>query len=156
MFCFQCEQTAKCTACTNIGVCGKTADVANLQDDLTSALIHLANVAVINDKNTELLINGLFTTITNVNFDADSIKNEVQKIIDLTGNTDFSIDSVWNTNEDIRSLKSLILFGLKGVAAYAHHARVLGYKDSDVDDFFSTKPIHKPTEIPYRLKLQQI
>ena len=136
MFCFQCEQTAKCTACTNIGVCGKTADVANLQDDLTSALIHLANVAVVNDKNTELLINGLFTTITNVNFDADSIKNEVQKIIDLTGNTDFSIDSVWNANEDIRSLKSLILFGLKGVAAYAHHARVLGYKDSDVDDFF--------------------
>ena len=64
MFCFQCEQTAKCSACTNMGVCGKTADVANLQDDLTSALIHMANVAVVNDKNTDLLVDGLFTTIT--------------------------------------------------------------------------------------------
>ena len=136
MFCFQCEQTAKCSACTNMGVCGKTADVANLQDDLTSALIHMANVAVVNDKNTDLLVDGLFTTITNVNFDAESIKNEVQKIIDLTGKTDFDISSVWNTDEDIRSLKSLILFGLKGVAAYAHHAKVLGYRDADVDSFF--------------------
>lgn len=136
MFCFQCEQTAKGTGCTTCGVCGKTAEVANLQDDLTGALIHLANVAVINDKNTELLINGLFTTITNVNFDAEAVKNEVQTIINLTGKTDFDIASVWKAEENIRSLKSLILFGLKGMAAYAYHARVLGYKDVDVDNFF--------------------
>src|SRR5574344_3105313 len=136
MFCFQCEQTAKCQGCTFGGVCGKTADIANLQDKLTSSLIKLANVAPVNDKNTKILIDGLFTTITNVNFDGKTIQKMVDDVIENAGNPDFNIQSVWDCDEDIRSLKSLILFGLKGIAAYAHHASVLGYKDEAVDKFF--------------------
>lgn len=136
MFCFQCEQTAKGEGCTIQGVCGKKADTANLQDELTSSLIELANCGEKNDKNTELLIDGLFITITNVNFDNESINNFLNEVKSQKKcNNDFSIQSVWDCDEDIRSLKSLVLFGLKGMAAYAHHARVLGYKDEDVDNF---------------------
>ena len=137
MFCFQCEQTAQGKGCTVQGVCGKKADTSNLQDELTSKLIELANCAEKNDINTELLINGLFTTITNVNFDDKSIKEFIEKVQkNINCNSKFDIKTIWDCNEDIRSLKSLILFGLKGVAAYAHHAKVLGYKDVDVDNFF--------------------
>lgn len=137
MFCFQCEQTAKGTGCTVSGVCGKQPETANLQDELTNSLIELANCGVKNEKNTELLINGLFTTITNVNFYNKSIielTEEVKK--NISCDSKFDINTVWDTNEDIRSLKSLILFGLKGMAAYGHHARVLGYEDSDINNFF--------------------
>ncbi len=137
MFCFQCEQTAQGKGCTVQGVCGKKADTSNLQDELTSKLIELANCAEKNDINTELLIDGLFTTITNVNFDDKSIKEFLEKVQkNIHCDSNFDIKAVWDCNEDIRSLKSLILFGLKGMAAYAHHARVLGYKDADVDNFF--------------------
>ncbi len=80
MFCFQCEQTAQGKGCTIQGVCGKKADTADLQDELTSALIELANCSEITDENTELLIDGLFITITNVNFDNDSIKKFTDKV----------------------------------------------------------------------------
>ena len=137
MFCFQCEQTAQAKGCTVHGVCGKTAVTANLQDELTSALIELANCDDRNEFNTELLIDGLFTTITNVNFDDESIKKFVEKVrANIHCNFEFDVKSVWDCGDDLRSLKSLILFGLKGVAAYAHHARVLGYKDKEVDNFF--------------------
>lgn len=137
MFCFQCEQTAQGKGCTLQGVCGKKADTSNLQDELTSKLIELANCGEKNDENTELLIDGLFTTITNVNFDDKSIKEFIEKVQkNINCDSEFDIKTVWDCNEDIRSLKSLILFGLKGMAAYAHHAGVLGYKDSDVDNFF--------------------
>ncbi len=137
MFCFQCEQTAQGKGCTVQGICGKKADTANLQDDLTSKLIELANCGQKNDANTKLIIDGLFTTITNVNFDDKSIKDFIQKVQDsISCESKFDIKTVWNCNEDMRSLKSLVLFGLKGMAAYAHHARVLGYKDPEVDDFF--------------------
>lgn len=139
MFCFQCEQTAQGKGCTVTGVCGKKAETANLQDELTNTLIELANCGEKNETNTELLIEGLFTTITNVNFDNKSIIAFIQKVKDrINCDKTFDINSVWTADEDIRSLKSLILFGLKGIAAYAHHARVLGYKNSDVDDFFYT------------------
>lgn len=139
MFCFQCEQTAQGKGCTVTGVCGKKADTANLQDELTNTLIELANCGEKNETNTELLIEGLFTTITNVNFDNKSIIAFTQKVKDrINCDKTFDINSVWTADEDIRSLKSLILFGLKGIAAYAHHARVLGYKNSDVDEFFYT------------------
>lgn len=136
MFCFQCEQTAKCTGCTVLGVCGKTADTANLQDELTSSLIKLANTLSQTPENTKLLTDGLFITITNVNFDNDSIKKAIDKVSLSSGETDFDIQTVWNCDEDKRSLKSLILFGLKGIAAYAHHARVLGYESDEVNNFF--------------------
>ena len=139
MFCFQCKQTAQGKGCTVTGVCGKKADTANLQDELTNTLIELANCGEKNETNTELLIEGLFTTITNVNFDNKSIIAFTQKVKDrINCDKTFDINSVWTADEDIRSLKSLILFGLKGIAAYAHHARVLGYKNSDVDEFFYT------------------
>ena len=137
MFCFQCEQTAQGKGCTATGVCGKKPDTANLQDDLTTALIELANCADKNEKNTELIIDGLFTTVTNVNFDNASISKLISLVKNqIKCNSQFDIKSVWNTDEDIRSLKSLILFGLRGMAAYAHHARVLGYKDEIIDNFF--------------------
>lgn len=137
MFCFQCEQTAKGTGCTMQGVCGKEASTANLQDELTSKLIELANSNEPTEEVTKTLIEGLFTTITNVNFDDESIKIFTKKVSDLIKRpNNFDINTVWNCNEDIRSLKSLILFGLKGMAAYADHAWVLGYKDETVNNFF--------------------
>lgn len=136
MFCFQCEQTANCTACTSGGVCGKTADISNLQDELTGLLITLADNCEKNEENTKLLIEGLFTTITNVDFDEDSIRKKIEKVLKTIGAKYFDVSSIWNTNEDIRSLKSLILFGLKGIAAYAYHARILGYEDDAVNEFF--------------------
>lgn len=137
MFCFQCEQTFQGKGCQLQGVCGKKADTANLQDQLTSSLIELANTKQPSDQLTKLIIDGLFTTITNVNFDNQAIKKitaTVEKF--LSNSSTFDIAWVWNCSEDLRSLKSLILFGLKGIAAYAQHAWILGYKDSEVNNFF--------------------
>lgn len=80
MFCYQCEQTAKGEGCTIQGVCGKKADTSNLQDELTNSLIELANCSEKNDVNTELLINGLFITVTNVNFDNNSIQDFLNNV----------------------------------------------------------------------------
>ena len=140
MFCFQCEQTAGCSGCTGCaGVCGKSADVANLQDKLTGSLIGLAgeiknNVPSAEEK--KLIIESLFTTITNVNFNESTIKTMIDKIHSISGGADYDMTNIWNADEDIRSLKSLILFGIRGMAAYAYHAMVLGYEDETVDAFF--------------------
>lgn len=149
MFCFQCEQTAGCTGCTGkAGVCGKTADVANLQDALTGALIGLARAAG-NEQDMDesvyrLMIEGLFTTVTNVNFNEKTIRelidqiHEKKAVVSADGSADdYDMANLWNAQEDIRSLKSLILFGVRGMAAYAHHAMVLGYTDKEVKRFFS-------------------
>lgn len=137
MFCFQCEQTAQGKGCTVQGVCGKKADTSNLQDELTSTLIELANSNEPSEQVTKIIIDGLFTTITNVNFDDESIQKLTKEVSELIKRpNDFDIASVWNCDEDLRSLKSLILFGLKGIAAYAHHAWALGYKDEAVNNFF--------------------
>ena len=85
MFCFQCEQTVGCTGCTgNAGVCGKRADTARLQDELTGALISLARAVdgstAISKRTGQIIIEGLFTTVTNVNFDDASIENMIQKV----------------------------------------------------------------------------
>ena len=155
MFCFQCEQTAGCSGCTgNAGVCGKSANTAKLQDELTGALIGLAKSCGNNPKteNTDrMIIEGLFTTITNVNFNDETLKEMIEKVKaeknkivpdcsvcqNPCGNTDdYDMNSLWNDNEDIRSLKSLILFGIRGMAAYAYHAMVLGYTSEEVNSFF--------------------
>ena len=155
MFCFQCEQTAGCTGCTRAGVCGKSAMTAKLQDTLTGALIALANIAACSNKNeslaneiNHLILEGLFATITNVNFDDASIKNLTARIhasATKTANacnvsivSDYDMNNIWNANEDIRSLKSLILFGVRGMAAYAYHAMTLGYTDASLNQFFLT------------------
>ena len=127
MFCFQCEQTTKGIGCTIQGICGKDADISNLQDKLTSRTIEFANCADITEQNTNLIIKSLFTTITNVNFDDKSINELIQKIEEkIPCNSDFAIKTVWESDEDIRSLKSLILFGLKGIAAYYYQFYYLG------------------------------
>ena len=156
MFCFQCEQTVGCTGCTgNAGACGKKADTARLQDELTGALISLARAVdgstAISKRTGQIIIEGLFTTVTNVNFDDTSIENMIQKVRaekerlvpdcskcqSPCGKTDeYDMQQLWDTNEDIRSLKSLILFGIRGMAAYAYHAMVLGYTDNTVNQFF--------------------
>lgn len=130
MFCFQCEQTANGQGCTILGVCGKKEDTANLQDKVISSLIELSKTTP-NNETTKKIIDGLFTTITNCNFENNSLQS-------MINNYNFDMNVLWKENEDIRSLKSLILFGLKGMAAYAHHARVLGYMDDEVDNFFYT------------------
>ncbi len=155
MFCFQCEQTAKGTGCKGAGgVCGKKAETAGLQDELIGALIGLAvaaNDAEPTDETHKIMVEGLFTTITNVSFDNDAIKRQIEKTETEIGNLvarcsdyssqccrayRFNVNDLWTSDEDIRSLKSLILFGLKGMAAYAYHALVLGYSDREVNQFF--------------------
>ena len=156
MFCYQCEQTAGCNGCTGAaGVCGKDAAVAALQDELTGALIGLAKACGNNPKteNTDrIIIEGLFTTVTNVNFNAETLTAMIQAVneektkvvpncsscMSPCGNTsNYDMKNLWNEpDEDIRSLKSLILFGIRGMAAYAYHAMVLGYTDETVNSFF--------------------
>lgn len=155
MFCFQCEQTAGCTGCTgNPGVCGKTADTAKLQDKLTGALIGLARSTIGNENKItgstdKLILEGLFTTITNVSFNNTTLSDLIHRIhtekeklmpvcLECTcgKKDDYNMKNLWNACEDIRSLKSLILFGIRGMAAYAYHANVLGYTDTEVTKFF--------------------
>lgn len=157
MFCFQCEQTSGCSGCTgNIGVCGKTADVAGLQDELIGALIHLAKVAehhMPSDSTHKVMIEGLFTTLTNVSFNKETLRSQIAAVkqeqqallltqeactsaCDCNSDNSYDLRKLWTDDEDIRSLKSLILFGLKGIAAYAYHALVLGYSNEKVNDFF--------------------
>ncbi len=147
MFCFQCEQTARGTGCTRIGVCGKNDVVAGVQDQLTGSMVLLAKV-VRNQKSTRdvsrLVMEGLFTTITNVSFDDEAIKKLTQKIVDERVSIyppsadceNFDMTKIWTDNEDTRSLRTLILLGLRGMAAYAYHALALGYTDQEVNDFF--------------------
>ena len=144
MFCFQCEQTAGGKGCTVCGVCGKSAAVAKAQDELTGALVALAAAVadgVQADETTDaLMIDGLFKTVTNVDFDEADVKALTAKALAAAqargADGAFDMGSVWNANEDIRSLKSLVLFGLRGMAAYASHAAVLGKRDATVNAFF--------------------
>lgn len=150
MFCFQCEQTAQGKGCSfAAGMCGKKAQTADLQDELTAALILLAISGKKTQEITNMIIDGLFTGITNVNFDDERLKPLVAHAQSVASKQHFEMSTVWGADEDIRSLKSLILFGLKGMAAYAHHAAALGYKNKQVDDFFyeALQAIYKENSI---------
>ena len=157
MFCFQCEQTAKCTGCAGkMGVCGKNGDTAELQDKLTGALIGLAratdgNEHLIRESATAVIIESLFATLTNVNFDNAALEKLLERVGEekrkmvpdcfacaapCGRNNEYDMQDLWNADEDIRSLKSLILFGIRGMAAYAYHAAVLGCHEQEVDRFF--------------------
>ena len=143
MFCFQCEQTAGGRACTINGVCGKTADTANLQDALTGELIGLAQAVEGKAPGSahKAVLDALFATLTNVNFNAESIgklteRIKAEKAKLAAKGKDFGMNRLWEADEDIRSLQSLLLFGLRGMAAYAYHAYALGKSDGDVDAFF--------------------
>ena len=156
MFCFQCEQTAKCAGCTGaMGVCGKKSDTAELQDQLTGKLIGLAratdgNEHMLSDSTAAVVVEALFATLTNVNFDnvallalKTRVEEEKRKLVpdcfncvNACGRTeDYDMGRLWDAQEDIRSLKSLILFGIRGIAAYAYHAAVLGYRDDTIHQF---------------------
>lgn len=146
MFCFQCEQTAGGTGCTGCaGVCGKTSQVANDQDRLTGALIALARDCAdlpCDPSVDELVRTALFATLTNVNFDASAINDLEQQVRDARARLapeategDYDMRAIWDAPRNVRSLKSLILFGLRGMAAYAYHAAALGYTSDAVTTY---------------------
>jgi hydroxylamine reductase len=176
MFCYQCEQTAKGQGCTIVGVCGKTPDVAALQDlliytlrGLSQLTLEALKVGVETEEVSVFTCEALFATLTNVNFDPDSIIEYVKKAADLRqqlrkkiqsagGNAGINSEAVnlvlEKTKEgliaqgklvgvksdptidaDLHSLHWLLTYGIKGVAAYAYHAYILGKKDGKVFDF---------------------
>ena len=129
----------------------KAADVANIQDALTKELIGLACAVggkAPSPEAVRIMLEGLFATITNVNFDGASLKTFIDRAKAERTKADplMQLDceesqvplKLWSADEDIRSLKSLILFGLRGMAAYAYHALVLGYRDDEVNKMLFT------------------
>ena len=174
MFCYQCQEAAKCTGCTVRGICGKTSDVSNLQDLLIYVLkgisiysTELKKAGVQTPEADNFMVDGLFSTITNVNFGKEYFIEKISQALrlreqlkDQAISANIQIDknlhdaAVWTAetpeefeaksatvgilaeeNEDVRSLKSLVLYGVKGMAAYAYHAHVLGFDDQEVYDF---------------------
>ena len=167
MFCNQCEQTANGTGCNISGVCGKKPEIATLQDHLLYGLKSLALYANKIGRNAEIdrfTIEGLFTTVTNVDFDAARISAEINRCFELkekakslSGVTipgavadwrpaadqagqikqgeDYGINSQ-HDNEDIRSVIEILMYGLKGMAAYMDHTMILGGSDDEVMAFF--------------------
>jgi len=181
MFCYQCEQTAKGTGCTSFGVCGKDPETATLQDLLTqtvkeiSRYAHRAAQAGRHDRSVDrFVVEALFTTVTNVNFDPQRINGLVDQSLDMIGRArrlheqacaaegqspDVFQPAPWSTpgsyderirqgeeigieahiaalGADVTSLQELLLYGLKGMAAYADHALILGQEDDAVYSFF--------------------
>jgi hydroxylamine reductase len=167
MFCYQCQEAAKGTGCEIKGVCGKTPEVANLQDLLIYTVKGISDIVVkggmkpedLGDIN-EVVLDSLFKTITNANFDAEAIKKQIRKNIEIrdglaqkvtanlhdaatfTVSTDEDMEAKAETcgvlsteNEDVRSLRELIIYGMKGLAAYTHHAYNLGKEDNDIYAF---------------------
>lgn len=168
MFCYQCQETAGCKGCTMSGVCGKKPDVAAMQDLLIYVTKGISAVTTalrqegkqVSAEINHLITLNLFTTITNANFDKESIEARIratltEKEVLLAQITDPSVlpeAAKWNgsgnweekaqtvgvlstKNEDIRSLRELITYGLKGLSAYSKHANVLLKDDSEVDTF---------------------
>ncbi len=146
MFCFQCEQTVGGTACVDVSNCGKSVETSDAQDRITYELMKLAVAAEGTGRDVELAVTfmeALFTTVTNVNFDADSC-NTLADEIDaarrgITGGAETTLDAVsgpdaiFTTDGAEASLRALLVLGLRGMAAYAHHAYVLGFRDAEVD-----------------------
>ena len=165
MFCYQCEQTCNQTGCTKIGICGKDPQAAAMQDLLVQVCKDIAALAEEGPVDAEVdafLLEGLFTTVTNVNFDAARIADVVRKgveirdrlaeesdveyeMLTIDGDDQRLLDIAKATSiaarreelgETIAGLQELILYGLKGAAAYADHARVLGVTDAQIDADF--------------------
>lgn len=172
MFCYQCQETAKNIACTKRGVCGKTSDVANIEDLLVWVTKGLGEILTrMRKENKDIsdlhsyVNNNLFTTITNANFHYEDLLEKVKETIDLNQRLIEGLDDkenlskaalyneknddelklksqiigVLNTlDDDKRSLRELITYGLKGMAAYNRHANVLGKFDENVDEFMES------------------
>ena len=174
MFCFQCQETSRNTGCTVKGVCGKTADVANLQDllvfickGISHYSVPLRAMGVENDEVNKFITDSLFMTITNANFDRERFVKRIGRAIDLRDSVralfvskggkieDIKYEGAfWSSknveemerkalevgvlsteNEDIRSLRELTTYGLKGMAAYGEHAFNLGHEDKEIYAF---------------------
>ncbi len=167
MFCYQCQEAAKGTGCTVMGVCGKNETVANLEDLLVYALKGVAEVVTKGKIATETipavnfeLINSLFMTITNANFDDAAIEKQIRKVLALRDELAAKISASWGEaatfqvgtredmlakaaavgvlateNEDVRSLRELVIYGLKGMAAYTEHAYNLGKENQAIYAF---------------------
>ena len=174
MFCFQCQETAKGTGCTISGVCGKTDNVANMQDLLIFVLKGISiystkarSLGIEKDEVNKFVVESLFMTITNANFDHDRFVTRIQEGLSLRDRTkseylkaggklpsvlhesatwsgstveeftakNISVGVLSEKNEDIRSLKEMITYGLKGMAAYTEHALNLGFEDKSIYKF---------------------
>ena len=168
MFCYQCQETAGCSGCTKSGVCGKRPETAALQDLLiwtTKGLSAVTTQLRREEKTVDASVNhliteNLFTTITNVNFDDDTIRARIEATLETkallaqladcsalpeaalwNGTTDefaakaVTVGVLSTENEDIRSLRELITYGLKGLAAYTSHANVLLKENEEIDAF---------------------
>ena len=168
MFCYQCQETAGCKGCTMVGVCGKKPDVAAMQDLLVYVSKGISAVTTALRKEgkpvavaiNHLITLNLFTTITNANFDKESIEARIRATLDtkkellsqLNSTANLPEAALWDgfgdweekaktvgvlstENEDIRSLRELITYGLKGLSAYSKHANVLLQDDEEVDAF---------------------
>ena len=169
MFCYQCQETAGCTGCTNSGVCGKTPEVAAMQDllvyvtrGISAVTTHLRSLGTeISAEINHLITVNLFTTITNANFDKEMIVARIRETLDTKENLlkqcpDTSVlpaAALWNgeehtfavkaalvgvlstKDEDIRSLREMITYGLKGLSAYSKHANALLKENAELDAF---------------------
>ena len=138
MLCRQCEETIAGTGCTKNGVCGKTGELAAKQDMLIGTLIELAASGKTGDETDETIVDGLFMTLSNTNFDGSRIDAQTEKARELIGrDAEIRCKDIasLDADPDLRSLKELLLFGLKGLAAYYHHAAVLGGKDGSITAF---------------------
>ena len=169
MFCYQCQETAGCIGCTMSGVCGKTPDTAYLQDFLIYVTKGISEIAVklreegqkVSDETDFMVIENLFTTITNVNFSENDLKDKIEKSIKiknellnlLKNKENLSNSALINItkenyiekaedvgvlaekDEDKRSLKEMITYGLKGLSAYLKHAEVLKFTDRNINIF---------------------
>ena len=169
MFCYQCQETVGCKGCTKMGVCGKTPEVAAMQDlliyvtkglSVVTSRLRLEGKQVAPEVNYLVTIN-LFITITNANFDREAIVKRIEETLavkqallaalksqenlpeavlwqagrDAFAQKAANVGVLATENEDIRSLRELITYGLKGLAAYQKHAAVLGYEDEEIDAF---------------------
>jgi hydroxylamine reductase len=177
MFCYQCEQTAKGQGCTIAGVCGKTADVAILQDLLVYKLRELSQLVIQGGLKDEKIgvftAEALFVTLTNVNFDPEAIVAYIRKTAELHNKLHkqlqikadylplentieglvaqgkrYGINADSTIDPDLHSLQWIVTYGLKGIAAYAYHAYLLGKKDQNVFDF-----IHEGLVVPFNKSL---
>ncbi len=172
MFCFQCQETAGCTGCTKFGVCGKSPELANLQDLLIYTTKGLSEVTTrmrkegkkIDKELNHFITLNLFTTITNANFDnavfysrvKETLRIKRELIEKLDNKENLSEVALWDVSsneemdkksnsdevgvlatkdEDVRSLRELITYGLKGLSAYSKHANALGYDNEEIDAF---------------------
>jgi hydroxylamine reductase len=173
MFCYQCQETTRGTGCTVKGLCGKTEEVAGLQDLLIYTLKGIAihavqarELGVVRKDVNEFIMESLFSTITNANFDAEYFVRRIQEGLNLRDDLkldiikaggalsgDLNDASTWTTSaehfetksalvgvlatedEDVRSLRELLTYGLKGIAAYAEHAHTLEYEEEGIFAF---------------------